>query len=317
MVTFEISHRARRWLRGQSKRRKHNRAEKTKYQEYLATPGFKNLRIACLAAHARNKQSFCFTCGLPGAPDQLRVHHLRYYRKDNAPLDPKADLVPVCNRCHDRIHELENGPLRQPGLTPESLRTEMQKLLIIEKAQKVQTWQRNHEINPRNCQLRKAARAAWQWLQKVNVPFDFFEAKDYFHGPSALDAPDVPEKIYALISKAEEARLATVAGRLQDRLLPCNPLLEDARLLVGVANRATPPGSRRLPPPPGLIPFYNLLPDYELWKIEQSLSRNDDRKPLNTPYNALLYLAEREAEANTSVAESWRNLVDEFEITDS
>jgi hypothetical protein len=62
---------------------------------YYATPWWNDVRY-------RRLQRDAFQCVLCDFPDELRCHHVSYVNLFNEQL---MDLMTVCDRCHDRIHE--------------------------------------------------------------------------------------------------------------------------------------------------------------------------------------------------------------------
>ncbi len=76
------------------------------YGRYLATKHWADLRErvlerdghACTSCHVRQGDLLagCFRLG------KLHVHHLTYERRGNERLE---DLVTVCSRCHEMVHE--------------------------------------------------------------------------------------------------------------------------------------------------------------------------------------------------------------------
>lgn len=67
----------------------------TDYRKYLNSPEW---RAKATAAKARAR----WRCGLCYAAAILETHHRTYERVPNE--DPE-DLIPLCERCHDRHHD--------------------------------------------------------------------------------------------------------------------------------------------------------------------------------------------------------------------
>lgn len=76
------------------------RLQSMPYEEYLETPGWRTIRRLKLrqARHA---------CQLCNSDDrQLHVHHRTYERRGRERLE---DLLVLCERCHGRFHDQEDG----------------------------------------------------------------------------------------------------------------------------------------------------------------------------------------------------------------
>jgi hypothetical protein len=172
-ITIETDHRGAQFWKGLQNRRKVNRKEKTRYQEYLESEEWKNLRIACLACHARNKRSFCFGCGRPRNPSQLRIHHLRYPGFGGVPLDPWIDLAPLCSRCHGEVHTFENKHLRREGISKNELRKELQSIFNAQKSLNRDAWNDDHTVGDRRTTLIRDARKIQKWFVKKQALVNF------------------------------------------------------------------------------------------------------------------------------------------------
>jgi hypothetical protein len=72
-----------------------SKSAKERYQEYLKSPEWQELRLAALA----RAKGECEFCGLKGTA----VHHIKYPKnlKEEDSLD---NLVVVCEKCHSRLH---------------------------------------------------------------------------------------------------------------------------------------------------------------------------------------------------------------------
>lgn len=79
------------------------RSRKETYAAYLLSPHWKETRAVVL----RERGSFCQICG-KNQPRGLHVHHNSYR---NIGQEQSADLVVLCEECHDIFHK--NGRLRQ------------------------------------------------------------------------------------------------------------------------------------------------------------------------------------------------------------
>lgn len=66
------------------------------YETYMQSEAWALRKSDYYATHAKR----CSACGLKKS---IHLHHMTYARL-GAELD--ADLVPLCERCHDRVHEL-------------------------------------------------------------------------------------------------------------------------------------------------------------------------------------------------------------------
>ena len=67
------------------------------YSAYLKTPRWRRKRREILKKHG-------FRCELCGSGTNLNVHHITY---ENLPDECDDDLLSVCKRCHDKIHEAD------------------------------------------------------------------------------------------------------------------------------------------------------------------------------------------------------------------
>lgn len=73
-----------------------------RYEEYLATPGWRQRRQQALR-HYRNR---CMICGLPGAEE---VHHVTYQHLGNERMH---ELAPMHSTCHSMVTEIRTSVLK-------------------------------------------------------------------------------------------------------------------------------------------------------------------------------------------------------------
>ena len=69
----------------------------TKYEAYLQTEQFNNIRQAVLARDG-------YKCVVCGSTDMLQAHHLTYR---NLYHEPTSDLITLCRKCHSIYHAVD------------------------------------------------------------------------------------------------------------------------------------------------------------------------------------------------------------------
>lgn len=83
------------------KSNKERMARSVRYNEYLLSPEWRELkrmvRVRCL--------NVCEVCGIS---EVEATHHLTYKRFGNERL---GDLLGVCDKCHEKIHNIKNNHL--------------------------------------------------------------------------------------------------------------------------------------------------------------------------------------------------------------
>lgn len=73
------------------------------YAEYLRSAHWSELRSRYWKSSLRKA---CFICESRGG---LQLHHVRY---DNLGHEYLTDLVPLCDGCHERVHQTERSGIR-------------------------------------------------------------------------------------------------------------------------------------------------------------------------------------------------------------
>lgn len=68
---------------------------RAQYQQYLRTPHWRRVRIGYFKRHPK----MCFVCT---GTERIQLHHRTY---ENLGYEPFDDLVPLCLRCHQLVHE--------------------------------------------------------------------------------------------------------------------------------------------------------------------------------------------------------------------
>lgn len=74
------------------------------YDQYINSPRWRRRKVEYFARHNR-------LCRLCGKGKDIHLHHLTYERM-GAELD--SDLMPLCQRCHDIVHQYAK---RKPNLS--------------------------------------------------------------------------------------------------------------------------------------------------------------------------------------------------------
>lgn len=69
------------------------------YQEYLNSDLWKKIKDKA------SKRDFWKTCNTCGSKENLRIHHAKY-RAENLLEGKLNNLLPICQPCHDKIHDI-------------------------------------------------------------------------------------------------------------------------------------------------------------------------------------------------------------------
>lgn len=72
------------------------------YDNYINSPAWRAMRQKYWDSKLPND---CYCCGTPRHPG-MHIHHKTYKRFGNEYL---MDLIPVCQDCHDKIHDLHRN----------------------------------------------------------------------------------------------------------------------------------------------------------------------------------------------------------------
>jgi len=92
---------------------------KRKYQEYLRTPHWREIRTDKLI----KARWVCEECKRGEYGIQLDVHHLTYDRIGNERM---SDLKVLCHDCHEKVHE--NGFVPKKTMSDKEIENEIEKI---------------------------------------------------------------------------------------------------------------------------------------------------------------------------------------------